>query len=65
MKHFCIIEKISAPFRKINNKTWGEFVKRRFEETGKKITLEQAECLSNLVDNHSYYVQQLAQQRNY
>ena len=48
--------------QKIDNKTWGEFVKRRFEETGKKITIEQAEYLAELVDNHSYYVQQLAQQ---
>ena len=48
--------------QKIDNKTWGEFIKRRFEETGKKIKLEQAEYLAGLVDNHSYYVQQLAQQ---
>jgi hypothetical protein len=48
--------------QKISNKNWGEFVKKRFEETGKKITLEQAEYLAELVDNHSYYVQQLAQQ---
>ena len=48
--------------QKIDNDIWGKFVKRRFEETGKKITLEQAAYLSALVDNHSYYVQQLAQQ---
>lgn len=48
--------------QKISNKNWGEFVKKRFEETGKKITLAQAEYLVGLVDNHSYYVQQLAQQ---
>jgi hypothetical protein len=48
--------------QKISNKNWGEFVQKRFEETGKKITLEQAEYLAELVDNHSYYVQQLAQQ---
>jgi len=47
---------------KISNKKWGEFIKNRFEDTGKKITNEQAEYLAELVDNHSYYVQQLAQQ---
>jgi AAA+ ATPase superfamily predicted ATPase len=48
--------------QKISNQKWGEFIKRRFEDTGKKITIEQAEYLAKLVDNHSYYVQQLAQQ---
>ena len=48
--------------QKISNKKWGEFIKKRFEDTGKKIALEQAEYLAALVDNHSYYVQQLAQQ---
>ena len=48
--------------QKISNKNWGEFIKKRFEDTGKKITIEQAEYLAQLVDNHSYYVQQLAQQ---
>ena len=48
--------------RKISNKKWGEFVKKRFEDTNKKIAIEQAEYLAKLVDNHSYYVQQLAQQ---
>ena len=48
--------------QKISNKNWGKFVKKRFEDTGKKITIDQAEYLAELVDNHSYYVQQLAQQ---
>jgi hypothetical protein len=48
--------------QKINNKKWGEFIHKRFEDTGKKITPELAEYLAELVDNHSYYVQQLAQQ---
>lgn len=48
--------------QKISNQKWGEFVKKRFEDSRKKITLEQAEYLAELVDNHSYYVQQLAQQ---
>jgi len=47
---------------KINNKTWGKFIQKRFKETGKDITKEQAEYLAELVENHSYYVQQLAQQ---
>jgi len=48
--------------QKISNKKWGEFIKKRFEDTNKNITVEQAEYLAKLVDNHSYYVQQLAQQ---
>jgi AAA+ ATPase superfamily predicted ATPase len=47
---------------KIENSVWGEFISRQFLQTGKQITLEQAGYLANLVDNHSYYVQQLAQQ---
>jgi len=48
--------------QKINNVVWGEFIKKRFEDTDKKISLEQAEYLAQLVENHPYYVQQLAQQ---
>ena len=48
--------------QKISNKKWGEFIKKRFEDTGKQITVEQGEYLARLVDNHPYYVQQLAQQ---
>jgi len=48
--------------QKITNQNWGAFIKKRFEDTGKKITVEQAEYIAKLVDNHSYYVQQLAQQ---
>jgi len=48
--------------QKISNKKWGEFIKKRFEDTKKKITVEDAEYLAQLVENHSYYVQQLAQQ---
>jgi len=66
-----IFANVSMPFykfgdilflQKISNKKWGEFIKKRFEDTGKNITIEQAEYLAGLVDNHSYYVQQLAQQ---
>ncbi|MDR1680075.1 MAG: ATPase [Prevotellaceae bacterium] len=48
--------------QKISNKNWGEFVRKRFKDTGKKIALKDAEYLAQRVDNHSYYVQQLAQQ---
>jgi len=47
---------------KISNRKWGEFIKKRFEDTNKKISVKHAEYLAELVDNHSYYVQQLAQQ---
>ena len=47
---------------KIKRRKWGEFIQKRFAETNKKISLEQAEYLAGLVDDHSYYVQQLAQQ---
>lgn len=48
--------------QKIDNAVWGKFIKKRFEDTGKKISLENAEYIARLVANHSYYVQQLAQQ---
>lgn len=66
-----IFSNVSMPFykfgdimflQKITNTKWGEFINKRFEDTGKKITLQNAEYLASLVDNHSYYVQQLAQQ---
>ena len=66
-----IFSSVSMPFykfgdilflQKISSRKWGEFIKKRFEDTKKKITAEQAEYLAELVDNHSYYVQQLAQQ---
>lgn len=47
---------------KIDNDTWGRFVQSRFTDTGKSISLQDARYLASLVDNHSYYVQQLAQQ---
>ena len=48
--------------QKIDNAVWGKFIKKRFEDTKKTISLEDAQYLAQLVDNHSYYVQQLAQQ---
>jgi len=47
---------------KIDNKTWGKFIQKRFMDTGKNISRKQAEYLAVKVENHSYYVQQLAQQ---
>ncbi len=47
---------------KIDNEIWGEFIQRRFADTGKTISLDDARHIAAIVDNHSYYVQQLAQQ---
>lgn len=47
---------------KIDNAVWGKFIQKRFHDTGKEISKENAEMLAGLVENHSYYVQQLAQQ---
>ena len=38
-----------------------DFFKSRFEETGKRITVEACHKIVELVDNHPYYAQQLAQ----
>ncbi|KAA6302624.1 MAG: hypothetical protein EZS26_001131 [Candidatus Ordinivivax streblomastigis] len=47
---------------KIDNAVWGQFIQKRFRDTGKEISKEDAERSAGLVENHSYYVQQLAQQ---
>ena len=47
---------------KIDNKNWGKFIQKRFKDTGKSISRKEAEYLAAQVENHSYYVQQLAQQ---
>lgn len=46
---------------KISNADWTEYICRRFEESGKSISSEWASYLAATVENHSYYVQQLAQ----
>ena len=46
---------------KISNEDWIAFIKSRFQETGKVISDATAGYLAWLVENHSYYVQQLAQ----
>ena len=46
---------------KISNKDWSAFIQSRFQETGKVISDATTGYLAELVENHSYYVQQLAQ----
>ncbi|MEI6139195.1 MAG: ATP-binding protein [Mariniphaga sp.] len=47
---------------KIKTEDWMEFIKRRFSETGKEINDTDATRIADLAENHSYYVQQIAQQ---
>lgn len=46
---------------KIPEKYWQDFIRERFTSTGKTITKKQASYIALLVENHPYYVQQLAQ----
>ncbi|MBQ7194146.1 MAG: ATP-binding protein [Bacteroidales bacterium] len=46
---------------KISNEVWVDYIRNRFAQTGKTITDEVASTLASAVENHSYYVQQLAQ----
>ncbi len=46
---------------KIPEKYWKDFIRERFTDTGKTITRKQASRIALLVENHPYYVQQLAQ----
>ncbi len=46
---------------KISNADWVDFIVSRFSQTGKSISAEVASYLAENVENHSYYVQQLAQ----
>ena len=45
----------------IANEEWKKFIVDRFKDTGKTITAEMAGYLAEQVENHPYYVQQLAQ----
>ena len=47
--------------QRITTQKWVDFIRGRFEDTGKNISVPVAEHLVGLVANHSYYVQQLAQ----
>ena len=46
---------------KISKENWSAYIKDRFTETKKSISDDAAGYLADLVENHSYYVQQLAQ----
>ena len=46
---------------KISQEDWATYLKKRFQDTGKSIPDAAAKHLANLVECHSYYVQQLAQ----
>lgn len=47
---------------KIAAEEWVPFIQKRFQDTGKEISSSDAERIAVLAENHSYYVQQLAQQ---
>ncbi len=47
--------------QKIANEDWKKFIVGRFENTGKSISPDLAGYLAEQVENHPYYVQQLAQ----
>lgn len=64
-----IFENPSMPFykfgdviflQKIDTPHWIAFIVQRFKATGKSISEELAERIATLMDNHSYFVQQLA-----
>lgn len=46
---------------KISNEDWSAYIQERFAKTGKLISKDTAAYISSLVEEHSYYVQQLAQ----
>jgi AAA+ ATPase superfamily predicted ATPase len=45
---------------KISEEHWIPFIVKRFQETGKKISPENAKMICAYAENHSFYVQQLA-----
>lgn len=47
--------------QKITNDEWQKYLVGRFKDTGKSITYALAKYLAEQVENHPYYVQQLAQ----
>lgn len=64
-----LFEKKSLPFykfgdaiylQKIGTADWVDYIRSRFEATGKRMPRELAEKICQRVDNHSSYVQQLA-----
>jgi hypothetical protein len=47
--------------QKISEPDWEKFIQKRFADTGKKISPENALLIATLAECHPYYVQQLAQ----
>ncbi len=47
---------------KITKEDWIKFIIKRFKDTGKEISKDNAAYIAGLADCHPYYVQQLAQQ---
>lgn len=47
--------------KKISRQNWIPFLVERFKDTGKEISHEHAALIAEMVDNHPYYCQQLAQ----
>jgi hypothetical protein len=48
--------------KKIDEPHWIKFIVKRFADTGKKISTENAALIAQYANYHPYYVQQLAQQ---
>ena len=46
---------------KISKADWQDYIVSRFRDTGKNIQSDIAGYIAQMVDNHPYYVQQLAQ----
>jgi hypothetical protein len=47
---------------KISEESWIPFIQQRFKATGKKINVTVAQEITEAMQNHSYFVQQLAQE---
>ncbi|MFD1552551.1 ATP-binding protein [Putridiphycobacter roseus] len=45
---------------KIKTESWTKFIQMGFRKTGKKISKKNASLIANMMQNHSWYVQQLA-----
>ena len=48
--------------QKISENDWADFIMKRFSDTGKMISIDDAKSIAVFTECHSYYVQQLAQQ---
>jgi len=47
---------------KINEEHWVNYIRKQFKRTKKEISLEAAMLIAQLMENHSYFVQQLARE---